>query len=256
MVPFDADHRHPMTSSRWTKGHHALAFTLDRQEEAAYWDGATRLKNNEILQSGSVRDVLRTQTRDRHERLHEHHAFVGLFNQSLTIPEYRDLLWYFHGFYKTLDQAVVRTACQMGAPYGEYSYDERAGYLAQDLLSFGVAQRALDDAPGCASLEKLVMSETLGGVLYVVEGSTLGAASIDRAAQKLLGRNDSSGRRFWAWSRAGNAQRWARTNRYLDHLHATGTPMAGFERGANGTFEALSDWLRPIDRPFLSKISA
>lgn len=191
------------------------------------------------LQDGNIRDTLRVHTRGVHEQLHQHSHFVALFDQTINLPQYTALLQRFHGFYIPLERAIARIAAQ--APY---HYTHRAALLERD-LDVLAPRRA--PQPHCAAIEQVVTPASLAGVVYVIEGSTLGATQIDRAAQKLLSKDHDQGRAFWAWSRAHNSQCWAAMNHYLDALDVQGVDHAPIVAGANATFQALTDWLAPLE---------
>lgn len=205
------------------------------------------MPNQDAHQSTSVRDVLRLQTNETHQKLHDHRSFVALFDQSLSLDAYRDLIRAFYGFYRPLDAAIPRVMAQM-AP-APYHYSRRAHLLARDLEDLGMGCQAVAATPLCDALNDLITPLTLGGVLYVIEGSTLGAAPIDRAAEKLLDPKGLTGRHFWSWCRGQNGERWKRTTDYLTHLHASGVPLHALEQGAEQTFQLLAQWLAPLDSP-------
>lgn len=194
--------------------------------------------------SHSIRDELRRTTHEVHEQLHHHSHFVALFHGSIEMTHYRDLLQRFHGFYLSLDQAIAQT---LQVPHVPYDYSPRAGLLANDLADLGFSQAEIDENPTCLDLFDIVTPATLGGVLYVIEGSTLGAAQIDRAAQKILSKDATTGRSFWAWSRAHNKTCWAAMNSYLTQLDHNGAAHDPSIEGARATFAALGDWLAPLE---------
>lgn len=192
----------------------------------------------------SLRDMLRCETHAAHERLHEHASFVALFNQRLDLEGYRALMLRFYGFYLPLERAILRAAASEKTPY---AYAPRARLIAQDLFDLGLDTAAIHAAPLCPAIGRVVTPHTLGGVIYVIEGSTLGAKPIDRAAQRLLDPQHTKGRIFWAWCRAQNTSRWHLAMQYLDHLSRSQAPEAPLATGAREVFEALGDWLAPLD---------
>lgn len=204
------------------------------------------MTENIDIPTAPVRDALRAHTRADHEGLHRHAAFDGLFRGTLDPEGYRALTLRLYGFYAPLDQAITDTLAAQPAPASGYAYAPRAPFLAQDIHDLGADDQA---PPLCTGARALVTPETLGGVLYVIEGATMGGAQIDRAARRLLGRDEPAGRRFWAWCRAEGKHRWPMTQRHLDHLQTTGAPRAPLMDGALGTFRLLADWLAPLDLP-------
>jgi heme oxygenase len=201
---------------------------------------------------------LRQQTRTVHEQLHHHSHFVALFEQKIELPQYRDLLVHFYGFYAALDDAIEK--CVQQTPYGmgEYVYIKRTNLLASDQAPLGLSPAHIALIPRCDYLHDVVSPTSLGGVLYVIEGSTLGAAQIDRAAQKLLSDDTPQGRQFWAWSRANNKARWSMTLQFIAHLDKIGAARVPVINGANQTFQALADWLAPLDQttPVLESVQS
>ncbi|MDU9006674.1 biliverdin-producing heme oxygenase [Sedimentitalea todarodis] len=205
------------------------------------------------LQDVSLRDVLRNQTSDAHNRLHQHSSFEALFKESLGLEEYRQLIRRFHGFYAPLDLAIDRVMAGRTDDRAGYCYARRSDLLEQDLRDLDFSHRSIRENPHCESVFDLVSPASLGGVLYVIEGATLGGTGIDRAARKLLGSEQPDGRRFWAWCRSENKRRWSMTNRYLEHLHSDRRTMDALASGACDTFRLLADWLAPLDRSFTAK---
>ncbi|MEP4199430.1 MAG: biliverdin-producing heme oxygenase [Aliishimia sp.] len=199
----------------------------------------------------SIRGELRICTRSVHEQLHEHSIFVDLFNGAVAAQQYSALMQSFHGFYVPMERAIDRALSQISPGGVSFSYANRSRLLVQDLQDLGLSAQAIDHNPVCEHISKVVTPQSLAGVLYVIEGSTLGAAQIDRAAQKLLHPDKPDGRRFWAWSRANNTTRWAMLNAYLAQLEASGQPIDAVLQGAMVTFQALADWLAPLDQPKL-----
>lgn len=209
---------------------------------------STRLTANGSPRNVSLRDQLRAHTHQQHERLHEHACFLALFNQSLSLDDYRDLTMRLYGFYQPLDRAIGRAISYGAACTASYDYAERAGYLAQDLADLGLSAEAIKESPRCSEAFDIVSPASLGGILYVIEGATLGGARIDRAARRLLARDDQAGRRFWSWCRAVGGIRWPMANRYLEDLEAEGNAVSDLRKGAHDTFRLLGDWLAPLDR--------
>jgi heme oxygenase len=197
-----------------------------------------------------LRDELREHTHQQHERLHEHSSFLSMFTQSLSMADYRALIRRLHGFYLPLDRAISHVIANEGGGTGEFRYANRSGLLAQDMLDLGWSAQAIEENLQCTGTSDIVSRETLGGVLYVIEGATLGGARIDRAAHKLLGGDDPAGRRFWSWCRVEGGHRWPMTTRYLQDLEEQGADVSDLKKGASETFRLLADWLAPLDRAY------
>ncbi|MCR8825187.1 biliverdin-producing heme oxygenase [Pseudosulfitobacter koreensis] len=197
----------------------------------------------------TARDVVRRQTDAAHAKLHLHATFVALFEGNIELDAYTRLIQRFHGFYAPLDRAIEQTIATMPDGRDRYPYVRRSDLLAQDLIDLKATALDLRGGPQCTRAAQIVTPETLGGVLYVIEGATLGATGVDRAAQRLLDADNCAGRRFWAWGRAQKAQRWTLANDYLELRYAQGTALDDLVAGARDTFDVLADWLAPLEQP-------
>ena len=100
-----------------------------------------------------------------------------------------------------------------------------------------------------ADLFNFVRPETVGGVLYVVEGATMGGSQIDRAAQRTLSTKDISGRRYWAWCRANARHRWPMVQADLMERYPEPDAYEAPVAGAARTFELFGQWLAPLNNP-------
>ncbi len=215
--------------------------------------GVAMLAETGSRQMDTVRDLLRAHTDATHRQLHLHSAFVDLFDGNLSLDGYRALVQRFQGFYAPLDQAIEQVITAQPERPSRYAYVRRSNLLAQDVADLTDAAAIPGNTAWCVAASRIVTPATLGGVLYVIEGATLGATQIDRAAQRLLGADGASGRRFWSWCRAQKDRRWKMANAYLDHLASQGVATEDLARGAQETFRVLSDWLEPLDRRSHSK---
>ena len=217
----------------------------------ANFAGQTPLAHQTDTHAGTIRTQLRAQTHNVHEQLHQHSHFVALFNGTISPAQYRALIMKFHGFYVPLERAVDSAMAQSASTLGGFRYTNRAALLKQDMADLGFDASEIESNPLFPQMAEFITPASLGGVLYVIEGSTLGAAQIDRAAQKILpqdtARGSARGRNFWAWSRASNKSCWGAINGYLDHLERAGHSNTALIKGAQDTFQALASWIAPLD---------
>jgi len=197
-----------------------------------------------------LREALRSQTNDVHQQLHKHGAFEALFDGAIALPQYAALIQRFYGYYDALDHAI---AGALDKPLGVFVYADRDDLLAQDLADLGFDAAEIAENPWCEALYDIVTPASLAGALYVIEGATLGAVQIDRAAQKLLSADHTKGRGFWAWSRTEGKNRWRALRQLLSHLDAEHAAHAPQIQGANATFQALADWLSPLDHALVQR---
>lgn len=185
----------------------------------------------------AFRFELRSATRGEHRSLDEHPAFVALAAGRLGIDGYRNLMGLFHGLYVGLDDALD-DGCRRLLPRGcGYAYMRRQSMLAGDLehLGGGMSRQARAPAPH-ASLAGLC------GALYVVEGSVLGGAMLQRAASALLADREG-GDAYWRWCRDFGGPRWAATCDLIEANAATGRSRDEMVLAARETFDLFAEWL-------------
>lgn len=203
------------------------------------------------IQSATIREALRAHTNAAHELLHQHASFVALFRGELSVPDYRKLMLSLHGFYVALDQEIIRALEEFQYKTAPYRYARRSDILGRDLSDLQFSAEEVEGNRHCERVADIVSPASLGGVLYVVEGAMLGGSTIDRAARELLSDEVSTGRQYWAWCRSEGKHRWAMTLQYLEYLCANGASLEELLTGARETFQALSAWLAPLDKPQL-----
>lgn len=170
------------------------------------------------------RFALRELTRDDHERLD---ALVGAFSNTDAYRRYLEGMTAFRG-------AIERELARVDYPDG--FGDWRPGFilseLEQDLRDLG------RDTPDAAQTFDLPDDrESLLGVLYVLEGSSLGARLLVRRAAA-LGFSAEHGARHLA-AQTARPESWGAFVALLDGIAPVGLERAG--AAARRTFQAAID---------------
>lgn len=198
--------------------------------------------------------VLREQTRAAHERLHELQIFRALLTGTLAKAGYGCLLARLHAYYERVD-AVIQVACiRFRAHELDYQYAARAPLFVRDLDLLGaIDAHGREPHDATAPLPVIDSAAGLAGALYVIEGSLLGGATLDRAARRLLAREDGAdtqGRQYWAWCGEVGTARWLRTTTLIERWVDTPMRLRQATVTARATFERLHGWLTPLaERP-------
>jgi heme oxygenase len=199
------------------------------------------------LDGQSLRAVLRNETDVLHNRLHAQFSFASLLDGSLQRSEYHALIKRLHGFYEPLDDAVLAALADNDVSTPPFWYEKRSRLIAQDIRDLEGDHDKVSTGPTCREIAEVVTPKTVGGVLYVVEGATMGGALINKAAERLLSTDNTLGRRYWDWCRVEGRNRWRITLQYLDHLQSSASSLDDLVSGAKDTFRLLDDWLAPLD---------
>lgn len=165
------------------------------------------------------RHRLRAETRDAHEALD---ALVGDFD---TLDRYKAYLLGMSRFRLPVE-AFLKTA---KLPEGLSGWQPKliGGALARDLRHFGFEE------PEAANVERPASASALYGLLYVLEGSSLGARLLVKRAET-LGLSEENGAAH-LFLQAGNISTW---QTFVDLMaNATDFDEGEAATAANHTFE-------------------
>ena len=183
-------------------------------------------------------DDLKAQTRRQHDAAEGSPAMRAVMSDGLAHSDYRDHLARLLGFYTPLEAALAKVD---GLDTWVPGLDDRlvkTGWLAEDLS-------ALDPGPMAPTghMPALGVAEALG-VLYVVEGSTLGGRLIERHLQRTLGLTPHDGARFYHSYGEARGPRWTTFKAALD-AYGEAHPDAASDviAAAADTVQVFSVWL-------------
>jgi heme oxygenase len=185
--------------------------------------------------ANAFRFELRSATRAEHQALDGHPAFEALTAGSLGIAGYRRLMVLFHGLYAGLDGPLA-AASRRFLP-ATFNYAPRRDIIALDLRSLGVA-----DAEPAPAPEPFATASALCGALYVVEGSLLGGAMLQRSTQALLADHGGRGDGYWRWCRDAGGPRWSATCALIEANAASPPARDEMVDAARRTFRLFSHW--------------
>ncbi len=182
---------------------------------------------------------LRTGTAVMHIALEKRLPF---FSDSLDVQAFQRLMQAYYGFYRPLE-----TALQVSA-YMPEDFDLRmrlkAMTLDRDLQAMGLSEQALEDLPACRDLPVIDSAAACLGVLYVLEGATLGGQILRREIASRLDLGAENGAAFLDVYGASTGRRW---RDFIDYLGSR--PMDADERkavvtAAHTTFSCFERWLQ------------
>ncbi len=151
-----------------------------------------------------VRRRLRLATHGDHVRLNRHPMLVGLTRKGFPLEQYGAILSAYHRFYEAMEPALLECIAAERVPFS-YLERQKLPWLAADLAVLG---RPLPEAPA-GGIPLPMDRADLIGVLYAIEGSTLGGQVIGRHLAHGLGFTAARGARFFNAYGADTAARWA-----------------------------------------------
>ncbi len=167
---------------------------------------------------------LRSATRDAHDRIER---ALPLLDPGLTGAAYRRIVESFHGYYASLAQTCHEPALEQKLPL-----------LRADLLALGGLEAAV---PRCHDLPELASASQVLGMLYVVEGATLGGQVIRRHLASVLDLDQTNGAAFFVGYGAETGAIWKAFGMRVETAEAF-DPHACIG-AAIATFETLARWI-------------
>lgn len=165
---------------------------------------------NNTLAPAAFLEKLRNATSQSHTYLESLPVSVSIMKPDVSNKEY--------GHYLSLMHDVVTDAEDNIFPALQHiitDLDERAKkhFLEQDLQSLGIASDP-NSKPLSASLDSISTGFALG-IMYVVEGSSLGGRVIYKNINAVLGHDAENGARYFAGYGAQTGSHW---KKFLDAL--------------------------------------
>lgn len=179
----------------------------------------------------SMRARLKAATDELHQALHRAAPFAAIADQTATRESYADTLVFLNRYHAAMAGWCAAGAQALGVRALAKAHRERLSALAQDLAFFGRAAPVVQmeqEAPRPAAFA--------AGVLYTVQGSTLGGKLIHRQLDTLLA--DNRGRLFFKGG-AHDSHHWRFLCEALEHQ----TDAAGLESGARHAFGCFGTML-------------
>ena len=136
-----------------------------------------------------IQGELRIATTVQHQRLENR---IPFFTADLIL--YTRLIEAYYGFYRPLEAALFQVA--MTIPDLNWLVRSKTPSLEADLYALGLDAGAIDAVPLCEmSIPARSIAQVLG-VLYVLEGATLGGQSLRKGLYSRLGIDEHRGGLF------------------------------------------------------------
>lgn len=181
---------------------------------------------------------LRAGTAELHIALEKRLPF---FSDTLDTQAFVRLMQAYYGFYLPLENALLRSDA-MPADF-DLTPRLKASTLRTDLHALGVSAEALQNLPQCQPLPVIDSSAACLGVLYVLEGATLGGQILRREIATRLGLEADNGAAFLDIYGAATGRRWRDFIEYLGSRPMGAAERAAVVTAAQTTFSCFERWL-------------
>lgn len=181
---------------------------------------------------------LRAGTAELHVALEKRLPF---FSDSLDANAFERLMQAYYGFYLPLESALLDS----GSIPVDFDLAPRlkAQTLLNDLQALGLTAETIARLPLCQSLPVIDSSATCLGVLYVLEGATLGGQILRREIASRLRLNADNGAAFLDIYGAATGRRWRDFIEYLGSRSLDAGEREAVVAAAQTTFSCFERWL-------------
>lgn len=116
---------------------------------------------------------MKEATRLRHEALERSPLLARLTSSQLSHSEYECVLRSMLGFHDVAESRLAQVSDRLPL---DTSVRKKAHLAARDLRHLGMSPECIAAIPRCASIPEISSVDAALGLLYVLEGSTLGDA--------------------------------------------------------------------------------
>ncbi len=185
-----------------------------------------------------ARMALRQATAAAHERLHHLPGLAALQAGTIERDEYAALLRRLFVFYRAVEDGLAAAPSLL--PYGiDLAARRRSGRLLDDLAFLGAPVPPLPAPPALPALPSAAQAL---GLMYVIEGSTLGGRELARRLDHLLPAGSESGRRFLSGHGAQHGAMWREFCAALERCGDTPERRAEMIAAALLAFAVFGEW--------------
>lgn len=180
----------------------------------------------------------------RTETAQAHHAIEGampVMQSNFTQEKYMKLLKRLYGFYSTVEPSLHSHFSDSNLQFAERKKLES---LKSDLQALGLTEEDLQSLPKIEADWLPRDLESALGLMYVLEGSTLGGQVISRHLKAQLNLEESTGLRFFSGYGPQTGFMWKSFQGVLNLNLSQPAQMKKAARAAQITFEKLGSWLK------------
>lgn len=182
---------------------------------------------------------LRTATAESHKGLEDNERSKGILSPEISIKVYQDYLSRMYGVVAGCERDVYPVLSGLCFDLEER---KKAHLILQDLQATGMEQVDIDQLR-VYSFTPADVAEALG-IMYVMEGSTLGGKVLFKHVQKVLGLDENSGATFfWGYGTETGPKWKSFVSVFADYAVSHGVQQNVIQ-GATQTFNTVDNWLK------------
>ena len=184
-----------------------------------------------------LRTLLRNATHTYHVQLNQHPLLTGLTKPDYPLANYRKLLLAYFHLYQALEDQISQFISTQSCEF-DYTARYKTPWLLKDIAFFKDDPHASGNVPCLVMvLPEITDIGQLIGVLYVLEGSTLGGQLIFRSLVNYHGLNHNEGACFFNGYSEHAQLMWQNFLCFSDIIFGDDAPCQAAKMAACQTFQ-------------------
>lgn len=183
---------------------------------------------------------LRQQTGAQHEALEENQYSRAIGNGTISTAGLRFFMKKFYDFFSPLEEAIYQEGI---VPVDDVLARRKMHLMYQDLLYLRADEKELKLKPIIPGIPEYSSVASKMGIMYVMEGSTLGGKVIGRMLNKSLGLDNERGIAFYNSYGDNLGPMWKSFVFSLTDYAVKSKNEAEIIQAATATFASFKNWL-------------
>lgn len=181
---------------------------------------------------------LRTQTHESHQSLEDNKISIQLLSEAVSVKDYQNYLGKMYGLKLGIERNVYPLLKNI---FSDLEKRKKAHLIKQDLLATGMDEKEIDAIP-VKNFTPTSANEALG-IMYVLEGSSLGGRFLYKHVNKMLGLSAEKGAAFFNGYGDETGSMWKIfVSIFTEHAINDGNQQEVIS-AAKDTFDAVGKWL-------------
>jgi len=186
-----------------------------------------------------ARRMLQAATHDAHVRLNRHPLLEQLTSPSYPLERYQQVIRAYFSCYGQIETAIDAALKHWKIDF-DYASRRKHAWLLQDLSWFGISPPAI---PRSATPPLITDEHSVYGVLYTIEGSSLGGRLIAQRLASHFGLTPAHGARFFFGYGENIDAYWNEIVSMLNARLTQPSTLSSAIRAANDTFQLIETCL-------------
>jgi heme oxygenase len=191
---------------------------------------------------------LKSQTADSHQTLEHNQASLAILDEQVSLAQYQYYLLALYGF---VEACEIQIYPQLQHVLNDLDQRNKAYLIYNDLISTGFPADQINAQVG-TGFESAAIPEALG-IMYVLEGSTLGGRILYKQVHEKLGCDQNSGASYFAGYGAQTGIMWTTFIATLSQQAVDGRFGQRIIDAANAAFKMIDNRMTTANFPDYDK---